>query len=848
MKKKKTNIVIYGYLCMVILCILVFVWLAHMMSQTTQQMIDDISNVHMKVVNEQLQQKFDTLIELRMGELEEIVNNNPPRQTEYGETLVEGLQKSARRSGLSSLAFCRSDGTLETIYGEAVTLTDDRSRSTSYRGQRSLVEGTSEKGENVILIVVEAAYPMADGGESVALVAGLPSDYLNVTMHLNDAGTSVYTHVIEPDGDFIIKNDIVKEDNYFERMVNGYRAMDGGSMERYVDELQAAIEAKEDYSFIVQSGEDSHMHIYCSSVAENADWYLVTVMPDGEVSGIISQQGRENTYVAVGSAAVILIVMSVIFFCYYYLTHQQLREIDAARRDAVRANRAKSDFLSSMSHDIRTPMNAIVGMSEIALKNVEDPVRVEDCLRKVKLSSKHLLGLINDVLDMSKIESGKMTLSMNPVSLRDVMDDIVNIVQPQVKARNQLFDIYIKDIFAENVQCDSVRLNQVLLNLLSNAIKFTPEEGRVDVHMYQEASSRGEEYVCTHFIVEDNGIGMSKEFQEHIWELFAREESETVQHITGSGLGMAITKRIVDLMNGKITVKSKPGEGSRFHVVLELRRAEVSEEEMQLPDWKVLVVDDNEMLCTSAAANLTELGVQAEWTCDGRDAVRRIEEHHNAGDDYHVVLVDWKMPNMDGIQTIHEIRERVGRGIPLFLISAYDWNDIESEIGMADIEGFISKPLFKSTLYTHLSKYAGDCKAQAVEEDEEQVHFNGKRILMAEDIDINWEIAYEILSEYGLLLDRAVNGKECVEQFQASEEGYYDAILMDIRMPVMNGYDAAMAIRRLERSDKDLPIIAMTADAFSDDAQRCLECGMNAHIPKPLDVKECTRILKQYLE
>ncbi len=347
---------------------------------------------------------------------------------------------------------------------------------------------------------------------------------------------------------------------------------------------------------------------------------------------------------------------------------------------------------------------------------------------------------------------------------------------------------------------------------------------------------------------------MTKEFQSKIFDSFTREETDQVQKITGTGLGMAITKSIIDIMGGTIEVKSEPDKGSTFHISADLQKADIKEKDMHLPDWNILVVDDDEHLCHSAVANLEELGAHAEWTTDGREAVRLIEEHNKNGNDYRIVLVDWKMPYMDGIETIRQIRKKVGKKIPVFLISAYDWNDVEEANGdLSDIEGFISKPLFKSTLYHHLKCYSSPGinsmeLAQASEKKEEDISFGGKNVLLAEDIDLNWEIAYEILSEFDINLERAVNGKECVEIFEKSEPGYYAAILMDIRMPVMNGYDATKAIRASSHKDHGLPIIAMTADAFSDDARHCLECGMDAHITKPIDIKECERILNKHLK
>ena len=503
-----------------------------------------------------------------------------------------------------------------------------------------------------------------------------------------------------------------------------------------------------------------------------------------------------------------------------------------------------------MSHDIRTPMNAIVGMTAIAAANVEDPDRVRSCLRKISLSSKHLLGLINDVLDMSKIESGKLALNIDAISLRETVDSIVSIIQPQVKAKKQTFDIFVRNIDEENVYCDSVRLNQVLLNLLSNALKFTPDGGSITMTVSQETSPRGDGYVRTHFIVEDTGIGMSEEFQKRIFDSFAREDSRRVQRTEGTGLGMAITKYIVDEMKGTIQVSSRLNQGSRFHVILDLQVVEGADAPMQLPAWDMLVVDDDQLLCSSAAEILRQIGVQAEWATSGPDALRMAEDRHKDGRDYHIVLLDWKMPDMDGIETARRLRAAIGSDVPILLISAYDWSGIEEEARQAGISGFLSKPLFKSTLYHGLLRFAEPAGSTPAPEEprEETPDFAGTRILLAEDNELNWEIAHELLAAQGFTLDWAENGRICLDKFRDSAPGTYDLILMDLRMPEMNGYDATRAIRALDRPDAGtIPIIAMTADAFSEDIHRCLECGMNAHIAKPLDMRELLRLLQKHL-
>jgi len=364
--------------------------------------------------------------------------------------------------------------------------------------------------------------------------------------------------------------------------------------------------------------------------------------------------------------------------------------------------------------------------------------------------------------------------------------------------------------------------------------------------LYEEESPKGGDYIRIHLEVKDTGIGMSEEFQTKIFESFMREDNARVHKTEGSGLGMAITKYIVDAMDGSIEVHSQQGVGTTFHVTFDFQKAVEQEVEMILPEWNMLVVDDDQQLCESAVLSLKSIGIQAEWTLDGESAVELVDEHHKTHQDYQIILLDWKLPGMDGIETAREIRRHLNKDIPILLISAYDWSEIEEEARAAGISGFISKPLFKSTLFYGLRPYANMPVSLTPFEDC-TVDFTGKRILLAEDNELNWEIAEELLKELGLELEWAENGKICVEKFQESPAGYYDAILMDIRMPEMTGYEAADAIRALKRPDAGLPIIAMTADAFSEDIQRCLDHGMNAHTAKPIDIKELSRLLEKYL-
>ena len=532
-------------------------------------------------------------------------------------------------------------------------------------------------------------------------------------------------------------------------------------------------------------------------------------------------------------------------------TQELNAKLQVAVEKAESANRAKSTFLSNMSHDIRTPMNAIIGFTTLALSNIDDTDRVKDYLGKTLASSNHLLSLINDVLDMSRIESGKIQLEEVEVNLSDVLHDLKTIVSGQIYAKQLELYMDAMDVTDEDVYCDKTRLNQILLNLLSNAIKFTPAGGTVSVRVRQLA---GKVHGCGQyeFRIKDNGIGMSQEFAQKIFEPFERECTSTVSRIQGTGLGMAITKNIVDMMGGTIEVQTAQGKGTEFTVCVPMRAQTEQrpvEKITELEGLKALVVDDDFNTCDSVTKMLVKVGMRAEWTLSGKEAVLRARQSIEMSDVYHAYIIDWRLPDMNGIEVTRQIRS-LHDDTPIIILTAYDWSDIEVEAKAAGVTAFCSKPMFMSDLRETLMSALGQKPADAVQRllPEKNADFKGKHILLVEDNELNREIAQEILQEYGFLVDSAENGAVAVEKVSTAAPGSYDLVLMDVQMPIMDGYTATRKIRALDDPARaKLPILAMTANAFDEDRRNALESGMNGFLSKPIVIGDLVQELHKIL-
>ena len=690
-----------------------------------------------------------------------------------------------------------------------------------------------------------------DGNNFVYVVGYYQIGNLTEELKIESYGGEGYSSVIDKDGYYLVS--VYRDNSVFERddfySVIGKEHIGGGLT---LNDIRKKIEARE--SFSLEYTLDGQERIMVCTPMTEVDWYCIMSVP----LSICQEQSREMLQTLTGLIIAILIaVVVVVILIFRNRSQKNSMNFEIKHRDelenalalAEQANRAKTTFLNNMSHDIRTPMNAIIGFTSLAKKYIDNKERVTDYLEKITQSSNHLLSLINDVLDMSRIESGKVNIEEKEENLAEILHSIRNIVQADVTAKQMEFVIDTVNVTDENIYCDKLRINQILINLLSNAIKFTEPGGTISVRVTQKPMVK-EGYGIYEFRVKDSGIGISKEFIKEIFEPFARERNSTVSGIQGTGLGMAITKNIVDMMGGNITVESEVGKGTEFIVTLELKLQEEHKEIETIEQLKgvhALVVDDDMNSCQSISHMLRQFGLKSEWTMYGKEAVARAKEAQQMKEQYQIYMIDWLMPDMNGIETARRIRKNVGKDASIIMLSAYDWGEIETEAKEAGVTEFISKPIFPSDLKILLQKVAGVEKKE--EEKQEKIDFSGRRILLVEDNMMNREIATEYLQDFGFLVENAENGKDACEILEKSEPGYFDIVLMDIQMPVMNGYEATKTIRKFKNKQiANIPILAMTANAFEEDKKAAKEAGMNGHLAKPIDVPKLVEALKEILK
>ena len=855
--KKEVKVIIGGSIFIFLLAFVVFLSLNTFMNAQTEKDVREIGDVYLKGTCDQEVDRYNAVKKIRFSQMDVMKKKVVEKGAADAQNVKAVLSDEAQDQNFEGCFLIDAQGNLETVSGDPIVkLGDITYLEDSMKAKKNVITGGWNAKEQVIIYAESYDAPMDNGNRSVGLLCyRTMSSYLEV-INFNDPDSLVYYRIIRRDSSYVVDNEENSAKTYYEKMRRHAEPV-GMTVDEAVEHLKTAINDGEDFTMTIkytdeEKGISERRNIRMVPLPDS-NWYLVSILPYGILDKTIAGMGQSRNIGMIVALSVMALGILLVFSAYMRMANRQIvdleearidadtarEEEEIARKEAEAANKAKSEFLSNMSHDIRTPMNAIVGLTEIAQTHLDETDRVADCLNKITISGKQLLGLINDVLDMSKIESGKMTLNYEVHSLREIMETMCDIVRPQIKDNGQNFDIIIRNIIAEDVYIDNVRINQVLLNLLSNAMKFTPNGGTVNIELWQEAIPDNDTDVRTHFIVRDTGIGMSDEFKAKLFTAFEREDSKRVNQIQGTGLGLTITKYIVDAMNGLIEVESAPGKGSRFHIVVDLKKAPVmKDDDMTLPHLSVLIVDDNEILCETAELYLKELGADPMVCHTGEEAVPFVKKARADGKTFFAVLIDYRLKDMSGIETAVQIRDVLGDDVPICIISAYDWSDIEEEAKAAGINEFISKPLFKSTLYHELKKFEGEDEGHQHKHADTEIHLQGMKVLLAEDQFINAEIAKVILTEAGAKVEHAEDGQIAVDMFAASDIGEYDVILMDLRMPNMGGIDATLAIRQMDRSDAGtIPIIAMTADAFAEDAKRCIDAGMNAHMAKPIDAK-----------
>ncbi len=684
------------------------------------------------------------------------------------------------------------------------------------------------------------------------LTMRLSIDAIESDLKIDSYNSLGYSSVIDPDGSYIVNSfrDQIPDSNNF------FTALDRGELpsEYPMERIRELIDDLQSFSFEYTRGDGERCVIVFDPMPK-IQWFFITVVP----RSVFEQQSMDLIVIF---ALLTVVLVAVILWSVMLvlrrrakrlLVEQQHRkELADALALAEQANRAKTTFLNNMSHDIRTPMNAIIGFTALASTHIDNKERVVDYLGKIEQSSNHLLSLINDILDMSRIESGKVNIEEKPENLAEILHSLRDIIQADIHSKQLELFIDTVDVTDENIYCDRLRLNQVLLNILSNAMKFTPPGGTVSMRITERAVSHSG-YASYEFCIKDTGIGMNSEFIKTIFEPFTRERSSTVSNTQGTGLGMAITKTIVDMMGGDIQVRSEEGKGSEFTVTLNLRLQDAQQEAPRierLAGLRGLVVDDDINTCQSVAQMLRQIGMRSEWTMYGKEAVVRTEEALMLGDQFHVYIIDWLMPDMNGIETVRRIRQVIGSDAPIIILSAYDWADIEEEARRAGVTEFVSKPLFLSDLHRVLLKACGDMGDAPAPEPllSLDTDFQGKRVLLVEDNELNKEIAQELLYQEGFLVETAENGQIAVDTVASKPPAYFDLVLMDVQMPVMDGYEATRHIRELPDPVRaHVPIIAMTANAFEEDKQAAAAANMDGHVGKPIDIPVLIKVLHEVL-